>query len=149
MENGPDAVIRMGGEASGQKTSLKLPLIDATYRIVLDADNDWLFQLGAPPGADKPDFDDSAWRTLDVPHDWSIEEPFAPSNPSGPAGGYATCGIGWYRRHFNLPYDFAGKRISPPQTGSIPRKSGSPAERVASSRAATPATDPSVLHGKA
>lgn len=37
-------------------------------------DSDWRFLRGDAPGAEQPGFDDSRWRTLDVPHDWSIED---------------------------------------------------------------------------
>ena len=36
--------------------------------------NDWKFLKGALEGAEKPDFDDSKWRILDLPHDFSIED---------------------------------------------------------------------------
>src|ERR1039457_5852715 len=37
-------------------------------------DSGWRFLCVDAPGAEAPDFDDSTWRTLDVPHDWSIED---------------------------------------------------------------------------
>lgn len=37
-------------------------------------DADWRFHRGDVPGAEAPAFDDSSWRALDVPHDWSIED---------------------------------------------------------------------------
>ena len=63
----------------------------------------WKFTLGDPPQAERTNFDDRAWRSLDVPHDWSIEGPWKQDNPSGRAGGFATIGIGWYRKTFRLP----------------------------------------------
>jgi beta-galactosidase len=48
---------------------------------------------------------------VDVPHDWSIEGPFAASNPTGGAGGFLPAGIGWYRKHFSLPADYSGRRV--------------------------------------
>lgn len=54
----------------------------------------WEFTLGDPPDAEKAGLDDSAWRALDVPHDWSIEGPWSKENPSGSSGGYAPIGIG-------------------------------------------------------
>lgn len=51
-------------------------------------------------------FDDSRWRTVNLPHDWSIEGPFGPEYASG--SGYAPGGIGWYRKGFRL--DPAAKR---------------------------------------
>jgi len=71
----------------------------------------WRFTLGDPPDAEKPTFDDKAWRELNVPHDWSIEGPWSKDNPSGSAGGYAPIGIGWYRKAFRVPQDFGGRRV--------------------------------------
>jgi beta-galactosidase len=71
----------------------------------------WRFALGDPPDAEKPNFDDKAWRQLNVPHDWSIEGPRSRDNPSGSAGGYAPIGIGWYRRTFYVPQEFGGRRV--------------------------------------
>ena len=71
----------------------------------------WRFTLGDPPNAEKPTFDDTAWRQLNVPHDWSIEGPWSKDNPSGSAGGYAPIGIGWYRKSFHVPSEFKGRRV--------------------------------------
>jgi hypothetical protein len=42
-------------------------------RLELAADSRWKFLLGDPSGAEAPSFADGSWRTLDLPHDWSIE----------------------------------------------------------------------------
>lgn len=62
--------------------------------------NDWQFHLGDIAGASSPDFDDNEWRTLNVPHDWSIELPFSETAPAGPGGGALPGGLGWYRKTF-------------------------------------------------
>jgi beta-galactosidase len=68
----------------------------------------WRFLKGEAEGAEKPDFSDRAWRTLDLPHDWAIEGPFDPKiNPH--CGALPFFGIGWYRRHFNLAESARGK----------------------------------------
>lgn len=54
----------------------------------------------AAPDAAAPDFDDSGWREVELPHDWSIEGPFDESLTSATA--YLPGGIGWYRRRFSL-----------------------------------------------
>ena len=46
-------------------------------------DFDWRFQRGDAPGAEQPAFADSAWRALDLPHDWSIEGPYDQNAPTG------------------------------------------------------------------
>jgi beta-galactosidase len=64
--------------------------------------SDWKFSLGENQDAEKPEFDDSNWRILDLPHDWSIEGEFSEDNPAGTAGGALPGGIGWYRKSFQL-----------------------------------------------
>ncbi len=69
-------------------------------RIRESFDFGWKFLKGDSPGAQQPDFSDSAWRALDLPHDWSIEGPF---NEQEKAQGSLPTGIGWYRKHFRMP----------------------------------------------
>lgn len=73
-------------------------------------DFDWTFFLGDVTVASAPEFDDSNWRALNLPHDWSIEAPFDKDNPSGRNGGFATGGIGWYRKRFQVDQSSRGKR---------------------------------------
>jgi beta-galactosidase len=48
-------------------------------RAVIAFDNDWCFLRSDQPDAERPELDDSAWRRIDLPHDWSIEDlPGAP-----------------------------------------------------------------------
>lgn len=75
-------------------------------------DFDWKFSLGENAEAFEPGFNDSAWRVLDVPHDFSIEQPFDSTNPSLGGGGYAFGGTGWYRKHFILDESYEGKKVS-------------------------------------
>jgi beta-galactosidase len=75
-------------------------------------DNNWKFFLGDLPSAGTKDFDDTNWRNLDLPHDWSIEGKPDPKNPSGGAGGYFPAGIGWYRKNFEVPASWKGKSVS-------------------------------------
>src|SRR6266536_5986636 len=83
----------------------------AHARVTSSFDSDWRLLKGDAPGAEKADFDDSAWRKLDVPHDWSIEGPFDEKNPTGGAGGFLPAGVGWYRKYFSLPAKYAGRRV--------------------------------------
>jgi len=71
-------------------------------RIIQNFGKDWKFNLGDIPGAEVVGFNDSGWRTLNVPHDWSIEGEFSDKNPATPSGGALPGGIGWYRKTFNL-----------------------------------------------
>ena len=74
-------------------------------------DANWLFLKSDAPGAEQPAFADAAWRKLDVPHDWSIEGPFAATNRTGGAGAFLPAGVGWYRKHFSLPDNFSARRV--------------------------------------
>jgi beta-galactosidase len=71
----------------------------------------WKFNRGDVTGAEASTFDDSAWRALDVPHDWSIELSFNSSSPAGSGGGFLDGGIGWYRKTFTLSAADADRRI--------------------------------------
>ena len=64
-------------------------------------DNNWFFQKGDVPNAQQPGIEDSAWRSVDLPHDWAIEGPFSKEYASGT--GYLPGGIGWYRKHLTIP----------------------------------------------
>ncbi|MBC6458182.1 DUF4982 domain-containing protein [Actinomadura sp. HBU206391] len=88
-----------------------------------DFGSGWKFALVNPSGITDPDgryetapepgFDDSRWRTVNVPHDWSIERtPTSEPDAGTSAGtGFLQGGLGWYRKTFTLPRSAAGKRI--------------------------------------
>jgi len=75
-------------------------------------DYNWKFYRGDMAAAASRDFNDAAWRSLDLPHDWSIEGEINPKNPMGGEGGYFPAGIGWYRKAFKVPEGWKGKKIS-------------------------------------
>ncbi|MEO8370409.1 MAG: glycoside hydrolase family 2 TIM barrel-domain containing protein [Candidatus Solibacter sp.] len=68
----------------------------------------WKFSRGDFPGAQQSDFADSSWRSVDLPHDWSIEGPFSEQEK---AQGSLPTGIGWYRKRFRAPASYAGRRV--------------------------------------
>lgn len=72
-------------------------------RTVEDFNFGWAFNLGDSIDYSAPEFDDSSWRKLHLPHDWSIEGDFSIDNPSTPSGGALPGGIGWYRKQFATP----------------------------------------------
>ena len=80
-------------------------------RAVQSFDQNWRFAQVDDQNASKLEFDDSGWRALDVPHDWSIEGAVDEKNPSGKSGGYFPTGTGWYRKHFVVPNNLANRRF--------------------------------------
>ena len=80
-------------------------------RITSSFDADWRFYKGEAPGAEQNDFNDTSWRRLDVPHDWSIEGPVDEKNPTGQGGGFMPSGIGWYRKHFTVANDLRDRLV--------------------------------------
>jgi beta-galactosidase len=108
--------------ASAQTTS-------APARECLSLDRGWLFHEGDIPfpvitghqrsydnakagrawGAASPQFDDSSWKTVDLPHDWAVEQPF--DQTANISQGYRQRGMGWYRRYFKLDPADHGKHL--------------------------------------
>jgi beta-galactosidase len=96
--------------------------LHATERKVLFNDN-WKFYRGSIANAEQPSFNDSKWRLLDLPHDWSVEPvpiqhkdvtvgPFSKLNESGAGGadyGQTLGGEGWYRKEFTIAKEDADK----------------------------------------
>jgi len=73
-------------------------------------DDGWKFHLGESTGANEVKFDDSQWKSLDLPHDWSVELPFSKENGTI-ATGQTVGGTGWYRKNFTLQPAQDKKRI--------------------------------------
>jgi beta-galactosidase len=84
----------------------------AESRQRLSFDSGWRFFLGDPAGAQAPAFDDASWRPVTLPHDWSIEGKIDQNDPTGGAEGFLPAGIGWYRRTFLAPKEWALQRFS-------------------------------------
>ncbi len=86
----------------------------------MNFDNGWLFREADLSGAERLDFDDSAWRQVDLPHDWSVEDypvqdethlgPFFKEMQNGHDTGYLRGGVGWYRKRFT-PLAQPGQRV--------------------------------------
>lgn len=78
----------------------------------------WRFHQGGAQRAEQPEFDDSNWRKVDLPHDWSIEDrqgtesPFDRDAISQVNGGFTTGGTGWYRKTFSVPEEDKDKIIT-------------------------------------
>lgn len=80
-----------------------------SVRATENFDLGWKFFKGDLNGAQKPAFNDSKWRDVELPNDWSIEGPFNKNNPSCQA--YLPGGIGWYRKIFRISDRYRGKKV--------------------------------------
>ena len=85
--------------------------------------SEWKFIRTEVPGAEQPAFDDSDWRLLDLPHDYSIEDlpakdgvkqigPFSEESAGGPSTAHVVGGTAWYRKHFTIDKADEDKKIS-------------------------------------
>jgi beta-galactosidase len=83
---------------------------DGARSTTVSFDLGWKFHLGDVSGAQATTFDDSAWTSLDVPHDWSISLAFNQSSAATFGGGYLDGGLGWYRKTFDLPASSASQK---------------------------------------
>lgn len=94
-------------------------------RLLLDG---WRFQKGAAEGAQKPDFDDSGWQQIRIPHDWAISGPFekeidmqvvaieqngerTATEKTGRTGSLPWLGEGWYRTQIEIPEGYSHAEI--------------------------------------
>jgi beta-galactosidase len=80
-------------------------------RQTVDFDKGWRFNLGDVPHGENPATSDTKWRSLSLPHDWSVEGKFSKDNPATPEGGALPGGIGWYRKTFIVPASSKGKLV--------------------------------------
>ncbi len=70
----------------------------------ISLNENWLFAIGDPKGAEKTEFDDSGFTHITLPHDWQITKNRDPEMDMGRSQGYYPRNdIGWYRLHFNAP----------------------------------------------
>ena len=121
------AMLPLNAEAKRNEAAAAWPPDAQGENHVLPFNDGWRFHRGDAPGADAASFDDSAWRALDVPHDWTIEDlpthadegrgaewtggvtplrtgPFDMYESEGQmATGWTVGGIGWYRKTFAKP----------------------------------------------
>ena len=84
-------------------------------------DASWKFSKADVAGGETVNLNDAGWRTVELPHDWSVEDlpdqsdsvigPFSKKSIGRTATGYVVGGIGWYRKHFRLG-SIANKKFS-------------------------------------
>lgn len=104
-------------------TFMALPV---SAREVIPANEGWKFLAGDPVGAEMPEFNDSCWADVRLPHDFQISQPWVEPSPDekGDTGNsiantrsrlsaraFKEMGTGWYRLSFVAPQDWQGRRV--------------------------------------
>ena len=85
-----------------------LILVSSFFSVSLSAsekmliNSGWSFSLSDDKAAFQPEFDDHSWRILDLPHDWAFENGYSEDGAQQDRGGYASGGIGWYRKSLDF-----------------------------------------------
>ena len=82
--------------------SLALGAIAQSPRATTPINAFWKFNLADEPASQNPDFNDSSWQSVGLPHSFSIPYFMSQEFPLG---------YGWYRKHLNLPQSIANKRL--------------------------------------
>jgi beta-galactosidase len=86
--------------------------VPAAPRTTYNFNPGWKFAFGDAAGAEQPQFDDSAWASISLPHTWNETDTYrAYISHSGGDQGEKMFGIGWYRKHFRLPADAEGCKV--------------------------------------
>lgn len=75
----------------------------------VDINKSWQFHLGDLKDAEKLNFNDSSWETVNLPHDWSVKQPLSPTLAS--CTGYLPGGIGWYRKTLEVPMEKQNQKV--------------------------------------
>ncbi|UMB62045.1 DUF4982 domain-containing protein [Lutibacter sp. A80] len=74
-------------------------------------DSNWKFIQEDITGAELIEYNDASWRTLNLPHDWSIEGEYDENNPMAGQSGYLPAGFGWYRKTITVPETWKGQHV--------------------------------------
>ncbi|MBV5343271.1 glycoside hydrolase family 2, partial [bacterium] len=89
----------------------------ASFQRNILLDSEWTFHRGGCVGAHDVMYNDSAWRKINLPHDYSIEDiegkqsPFDENATAQQSSGFTVGGVGWYRKQLDIPQSYSGKRI--------------------------------------
>ena len=110
----PRAATAAAAEKGREKLSLDLGwqfhLGDIPFPVIKGHEQSYSnAKAGKAWGAAAPEFDDSDWRVLNLPHDWAVEGGF--DKNENLSQGYRARGFGWYRRHFKLDPADKGRHI--------------------------------------
>lgn len=80
-------------------------------RIKESFNENWTFQKGETGTEFELNFNDSTWRTLNLPHDWAIEGPFDKKYDAR-TGGLPIYGTAWYRKAFTIDASQKGNQVT-------------------------------------
>jgi beta-galactosidase len=116
LGDAPDAGTKFDYPEVKELAKTRLNEIGQGAKLIADLPDPAASNLGADVSFAKPDFDDSSWRKLDLPHDWAVELPFNTNadvrHGFKPVGtGFPENSIGWYRREFDLPASDKGRSL--------------------------------------
>ena len=103
------------GKAHAQVSFGQAQLLNDDWRFLL-VDSAW--NVSESPDMKNPDFDDSRWRHVTLPHDWSVELPMSPDK--GSCQGYLPGGVGWYRKSLTTPHSSPEGDTNVPQSNEAP-----------------------------
>ena len=95
------------GQISSEEEIIYTNTYDNSTREI-EFNDHWRFNLGE--GGAGLDYNDSGWRDVDLPHDYSIEQSYTSSGEA--ESGYLPGGTGWYRKTFTLSPEWEGKYIT-------------------------------------
>lgn len=117
---GSMADVQAAGDQIGVRTQSQTQMVSDKEAVYLNTygdtgertqnfDSNWKFYYGDAGNAEGASFDDSKWRNVNLPHDYSIEQAFTSKGEA--ESGYLPGGTGWYRKKFTLPEDAKDKVV--------------------------------------
>lgn len=105
----PEVRSQSSTQMSSEPELVYISTVDNPAVRVQNFNENWKFYLGDASGADGEQFDDSAWKNVDLPHDYSIDQEYTTAGEA--ESGYKLGGIGWYRKNFKVDESLKGKSI--------------------------------------
>lgn len=108
-EIAPEVRSQSSTQMSSEPELVYISTVDNPALRVQNFNENWKFYLGDASGADGEQFDDSAWKNVDLPHDYSIDQEYTTAGEA--ESGYKLGGIGWYRKNFKVDESLKGKSI--------------------------------------
>ena len=105
----PEVRSQSSTQMSSEPELVYISTVDNPALRVQNFNENWKFYLGDASGADGEQFDDSAWKNVDLPHDYSIDQEYTTAGEA--ESGYKLGGIGWYRKNFKVDESLKGKSV--------------------------------------